>query len=194
VVHLAPRSSGRRRLDLIVGGLLAVLGIVVAVVAVIALGQPKGHQSAKAAATTPVSATSSKPASSTPASSSAAPSTSASSSTASKSTSASSKASASTAGTGVKATPLIVLNSTSQSGLAASAAKTFANGGWTITSSGNIVNNILSTCAYYDPSDPSNEVAAQALMSQFPAIKRVAVKFDGLPAGPVVVVLTSDYS
>jgi hypothetical protein len=96
--------------------------------------------------------------------------------------------------TGVKAIPLIVLNSTTQSGLAATAAKTFATGGWTITSSGNIVNNIASTCAYYDPSDPKNEVAAQALMAQFPAIKRIKEKFAELPAGPVVVVLTSDYS
>jgi hypothetical protein len=90
--------------------------------------------------------------------------------------------------------PLVVLNSTTKTGLAASAAKTFQAGGWTVTSSGNIVNNILSTCAYYDPSDSKNQAAAQALMAQFPAIKRIAVKFAELPAGPVVVVLTSDYS
>ncbi len=31
-------------------------------------------------------------------------------------------------------------------------------------------------------------------MAQFPAIKRVVAKFSGLPAGPIVVVLTTDYS
>lgn len=183
MVHLAPRTRGRRRLDLIVGGFLAALGVVVAVVAVIALGQPKGHQAAKAV-TSPVvksSATSSAAVTGTP-------------STTASATKSSTTPTSSAASTDVKSIPLIVLNSTSQAGLAASAAKTFASGGWTITSSGNIVNNILSTCAYYDPSNPKNEVAARALMAQFPAIKRVAVKFTGLPTGPVVVVLTSDYS
>ena len=36
--------------------------------------------------------------------------------------------------------------------------------------------------------------AATALQAQFPAIKRVVAKFSGLPAGPIIVVLTSDYS
>jgi hypothetical protein len=185
VVHLAPRTPGRRRLDLIVGGFLAALGVVVAVVAVLALGQPKGHQAAQAV-TSPVAKSSAK--------SSATVAGTPSSTAAASTTKSSTTSTASTSNTDVKAIALIVLNSTSQSGLAASAARTFAAGGWTITSSANIVNNILSTCAYYDPSDPRNEVAARALMAQFPAIKRVAVKFTGLPAGPVVVVLTSDYS
>jgi hypothetical protein len=89
---------------------------------------------------------------------------------------------------------LIVLNSTSKSGLAETAAARFKAGGWTVSSTGNLVNNIISTCAYYDPNVPNAQAAATALQVQFPAIKRVVAKFDGLPAGPVVVVLTSDYS
>jgi hypothetical protein len=191
VVHLAPITPRRRRLDFVAGGFLAVLGVAVAVLAIVALGQPKGHQASQAKNSVAVTSH----AATTPPTNASSPATSVSASTTPSSKSSSSASStASTAGTGVKSVPLIVLNSTTQTGLAASAAKTFSSGGWTVTSSGNIVNNILSTCAYYDPSDPQNQVAAEALMAQFPAIKRVVAKFSGLPAGPIVVVLTSDYS
>jgi hypothetical protein len=52
----------------------------------------------------------------------------------------------------------------------------------------------VSTCAYYDDSDPGAKAAAQALQAQYPTIKRVEPKFPQLPSGPVVVVLTPDYS
>ena len=45
-----------------------------------------------------------------------------------------------------------------------------------------------------DPSVTGAQAAAEALQSQFPAIKRVKERFGGLPGGPIVVVLTSDYS
>jgi len=70
----------------------------------------------------------------------------------------------------------------------------FEQGGWTVTSTGNITNDILSTCATYDPSDPANQAAALQLQQQFPAIKRVKERFSELPPGPIVVVLTTDYS
>jgi hypothetical protein len=125
--------------------------------------------SAASTSTAPVSSSSaSSPASSTPASSTSAPS--------------------------LKSVPLVVLNNTSKSGLAETAAGRFKAGGWTVSNTGNLVNNIISTCAYYDPSVPNAQAAATALQVQFPAIKRVVAKFDGLPAGPIVVVLTSDYS
>ncbi len=185
MVHVAPPGTRRRRLDLIVGALLAILGVVVAVIAVIALHQPKGREAAKVissavahSSATPspsASATSSAPSSSAPRSSTAA-------------------STAAVPATGVKSVPLVVLNSTNQTGLALAAAKVFQAGGWTVTSSGNIDNDILSTCAYYDPSDPQNLISATALMVQFPAIKRVKEKFTGLPPGPIVVVLTKDYT
>jgi hypothetical protein len=89
--------------------------------------------------------------------------------------------------------PLVVLNNTETHGLAAQAKASFEAGGWQVTSIGNLQNSILSTCAYYDPDTAGAQQAAQALMQQFPAIKRTAPKFDGLPAGPIVVVLTPDY-
>ncbi len=90
--------------------------------------------------------------------------------------------------------PLVVLNNTTVPGLAATARGRFEAGGWTVTNIGNLRGTILSTCAYYDPSQPTSRAVAVALQSQFPAIKRVAPKFADLPAGPIVVVLTSDYS
>jgi hypothetical protein len=95
---------------------------------------------------------------------------------------------------GLKSVPLVVLNNTTVRGLAAQAAHRFEAGGWTVTESGNLANDIISTCAYYDPSHPRAKAAADALQAQYPTIKRVEPKFPQLPNGPVVVVLTPDYS
>jgi hypothetical protein len=94
----------------------------------------------------------------------------------------------------VKDVPLVVLNNTTISHLAQQAAQRFESGGWTVTTYGNYQNDILSTCAYYDSTDPAAKAAAQALQAQYPTIKRVEPKFPQLPSGPVVVVLTPDYS
>jgi len=90
--------------------------------------------------------------------------------------------------------PLVVLNNSTIPGLAQQARASFVAGGWQVTSVGNLRNDIKSTCAYYDPSTPGAQQAAEQLMQQFPAIKRTAPKFAELPAGPIVVVLTSDYA
>ena len=92
------------------------------------------------------------------------------------------------------ALPLIVLNNTTISGLAQQAAQRFESGGWTVTRYGNLQNNILSTVAYYDPSVPTAKATALALQRQYPTIKRVVPKFPELPSGPIIVVLTPDYS
>jgi hypothetical protein len=193
MVHLAPIPAWRRRAQRIIGLLLAALGVAVLVIAVIALRQPNGRQAslhtsavgqsssiaAPSTASSPSTAASSATSSSSPSSSAPAPAT---------STSASSPADS------LKATPLVVLNSTNKTGLADTAAGRFRADGWTVTSTGNLVNNIASTVAYYDPSVANAQAAATALQAQFPAIKRVVAKFSGLPAGPIIVVLTSDYS
>jgi hypothetical protein len=90
---------------------------------------------------------------------------------------------------------LVVLNNTSQVGLAKQATDTFEAGGWHVTSyADGYHNDILSTAAYFDPLTDRARQAALALQKQFPAIKRVVPKFSGLPAGPVVVVLDPDYT
>ena len=53
---------------------------------------------------------------------------------------------------------------------------------------------VASSCAYYDPAVPHARTRRSGLQRQFPAIGRVATRFDPLPAGPVVVVLADDYS
>ncbi len=58
---------------------------------------------------------------------------------------------------GVKDVPLVVLNNTTIKGLATQAAARFESGGWKVTSSGNLTNEIISTCAYYDASRPAGE-------------------------------------
>lgn len=165
--------------------LLAVVGVVVLIVAIVALRAPKSpanHQAAatrsptSSSATSPGTHTSAAPRTSTPVSPSTTPSI------------------VPTTAQLKKDVPLIVLNNTTTQGLAADAAQSFEQGGWTVTSTGNLVNNILSTCAYYDPSVAHAQAAAQALQRQFPGIVRVEPRFDGLNPGPVVVVLTTGYS
>jgi hypothetical protein len=174
-----PTPPNRRRIDRVSGSVLAVLGIAVAVVALVALRHPNGRQAKPVSLRTTSTATSTvtatktvpKPPASTP---------------------------HTTPGSATSATshpiPLVVLNSTSVQGLADTARQRFEAGGWKVTSADNITNDIISTCAYYDPTSPGAQQAAEQLQQQFPAIKRVKEKFPELPAGPVVIVLATDYS
>jgi len=170
-----PSPPPRRRYDRVGGTVLAVIGVAVAAVAVIALRHPNGRQAR------PVSLPTTATVTATPTPSSGAPS-------------GQSSTPGSTGSAATHAVPLIVLNNTSTVGLAETARQRFEAAGWTVTSVGTISNDIISTCAYYDPSDPANEQAATQLQQEFPAIKRVREKFPELPAGPIVVVLTTDYS
>ena len=168
---------------------MAVLGVVVLIVAIVALQNPKGSTSKAAASTSSVASTSSA----APRSTSRAATTSKAPSRAASSAPTSASASAPTGGA-LKATPLVVLNNSTTTGLAKQAAQQFEAGGWSVTDTGNLTNDIISTCAYYDPSDGSALAAAEALQQQFPAIKRIKPKFPELPSGPIVVVLTSDFT
>jgi hypothetical protein len=89
--------------------------------------------------------------------------------------------------------PLIVLNNTSQTP-GSVAADRFEKAGWTVTDISTFSGGILSTAAYYDPDVAGAAAAAEELQREFPAIHRVKQKFQGLPEGPIVVVLTGDYS
>jgi LytR cell envelope-related transcriptional attenuator len=179
----------RHRRERLAGIALAILGVGVLIIAVFALRSPNGHGKIAAKGTTTT-----KPAANTTPKS-----------TASATTPATKPATTPIATPTVtpRATPsqqadgklpLVVLNNTQVAGLASQAKARFEAGGWTVTSTGNLTNNIVSTCAYYDPAVAGAEAAAQALQTQFPTIKRVVPKFAELPAGPVVVVLTSDYA
>jgi hypothetical protein len=91
--------------------------------------------------------------------------------------------------------PLIILNQTKTGNLARDAASRFEGGGWNVTTyDENYSNDVISTTAYYDPGVKGSKTAALALQRQYSTIKRVLARFSQLPAGPIVVVLTADYS
>jgi LytR cell envelope-related transcriptional attenuator len=158
--------------------MLALLGVAVAVVALIALQRPAGRQASRATATVTAPPIASSRASATRSSSSRPPATSHSP----------------TPPATARALSVIVLNNSAPAGAETIAKQQIERAGWPVTSTGTLDNQILSTCVYYDPANPASLAAAQQLQQKYPAIKRVAPKFAGLPAGPLVVVLTSDFT
>ena len=188
MAHTAPPTPVRRRLEFVFGLVLLLVGVSVAVIAVLALHNPATQQAAASETrhgTGGSNSSAGSPAGQAPAGSTA-------------SASASASASAGSAGgtnsaAGSGKLPLIVLNNTSDTP-AGVAADRFRQAGWTVTDISTFDGGILSTAAYYDPNVSGAEAAANELQQQFPAIHRVKPKFAGLPEGPIVVVLTNDYS
>ena len=172
---------------------MVLLGVAVAVVAVLALREPDGHDHSG----TPVavaSGTLTPTATASGSTSRAHGGHGAGRSSATGSPGRHPSSSSASPSTSPKDVPLVVLNNTTITGLAQQAAQRFEDGGWTVTRYGNYQNDILSTCAYYDPAVAGARAAAEALQRQFPSIKRVKQKFPELPDGPIVVVLTPDYA
>ncbi len=164
---------------------MAALGLVVLVVAVIALQQP--HQTATTAGTTTPSAQ--------PTVGHTDQRSTASRATGSHSPARSGPSAGHPTGARRRALALIVLNASGHSGLADQAKQRLQRGGWTVTSTDdNYVNRIISTAAYFDPTVPSAKAVALRLQRQYPTIKRVLARFPELPRGPIVLVLTTDYS
>jgi hypothetical protein len=189
--HSAPPASNRRGpgnrrpVELALAAAAIVAAIAIGVFAVVALNQPNGRQASKATGDITASV------SSNPTSSATATGSATASGSASDSPSTSSSGSSSSS---VMDVPVLVVNNTDTNGLAVTAVARLKAGGWTATNGGNFAGDIISTAAYYDPDVAGAKDAAEALQIQFPAIKRVKEKFDGLPAGPIVLVLTTDYS
>ncbi|MFN2518125.1 MAG: LytR C-terminal domain-containing protein [Jatrophihabitantaceae bacterium] len=171
---MSRQLARRQRRERLVGIALAALGVVVLVIAVFALRTPDGHGTVAGPATTTTTLTAKSAPKSAP------PKT--------------SPDNASSSSPVANKLPLVVLNNTRVAGLAVQAKARFEAGGWTVTSTGNLTDDILSTSAYFDPAVPGAEAGARALQAQFPTIKRVVPKFAQLPPGPIVVVLTPDYS
>lgn len=168
---------------------MLLVGAGLVVVTVVALNHPSGRQAASASTPTrPTTSTSSTSASPTPTRTSSQPPA-----TTPATTSAAPTTSASSSSPGVAKLPLIVLNNASSTP-GSVAAQRFEAGGWTVSDVSTFSGDILNTAVYYDPNVPGSQAAGQALQQQFPVIKRVKAKFDGLPAGPLVVILDSDYS
>jgi hypothetical protein len=175
----------RRKRERLAGIALALVGVFVLVVAIVALRDPnQGDVHAGTHVASP----------SSPAKTSGSSSTS--TSTSPSATDSTTPATSSTTTSSASKLPLVVLNNTTTTGLAQSAAERFTAGGWTVTKFDNYTNDILSTCAYYDPAVSGAQESALALQAQYPTIKRVVPQFASLAAynSPIVVVLTPDYS
>ncbi|HLZ37436.1 MAG TPA: LytR C-terminal domain-containing protein [Mycobacteriales bacterium] len=88
--------------------------------------------------------------------------------------------------------PLLVLNNSRVTGLAADAAAQFRRQGWAVTGTGNLRGRIRATTIYYAPGQAAT---AHRLAARFPAIQRVLPRIPGLPGdAPLTVVLTRDYA
>lgn len=196
MAHALPPPPGRPRRNRIIGIVCVVVGVVIAAIGIAALRQPGGRQAARSDGSS-VSGRPTTSSSGVRSPTTATPTTAATSRAGSRpatTTPPRSSRSGTSATTSATKVPLIVANNTGAAGLATEAAARFQAKGWRVTQLAVYTGGIVSTCAYYDPSDPAARRAATALQQQFPGIKRVKERFDALPAAPIVVVLTSDWT
>ena len=181
----------------LIGALVALVGVVLLVVGVVALGGGDSGSSGAAPAPSPSVATS--PA--TPSRSSGSPSVSRSGGT--RTTTAPHttvappprpSATPSRQTTAARA-PLTVLNNSTIRGLADQAAGEVQNRGWQVAQVGNFAGRLAATTVYYTPGDGAGQAAANELAREFPQIDQVLPRYAGLPPTPagIVLVVTKDW-
>ena len=204
MAHALPASPGdRRRNRLIVTALVAAVIVALAVGGLV-ISNHRHHSTAtpptSSSTGTPSIASTTSPTPSAPATAPTTTTTATTTATTATTTGATKIKTTTPATTVAPRTPavakvdLVVANNTGRDGLAATARSRFEAAGWTVTRVGNVSGGFLSSCAFYDPGNAANLVAAQALRAEFPAIKRVEPRFSRLPVAPIVVVLAGDYS
>ena len=194
----------------LVGALVALLGVVLLVVGIVALGGgdsgPSGAAPAPSTSVSPsVSPSVSRsggPASGTSAGSPSAPAT--------RSTPSPNPTRTATVvppppsprpsatpppGTTPARAPLTVLNNSTIGGLADRAAGQVQNRGWQVAQVGNFAGRLPVTTVYYTPGDGSGQAAANELAHEFPQIDQVLPRYAGLPPTPagIVLVVTKDW-
>jgi len=91
--------------------------------------------------------------------------------------------------------PLTVLNNSTISGLADRAAAQAQSRGWQVAQVGNFAGRLAVTTVYYTPGDSAGQAAANELAKEFPQIERVLPRYAGLPPTPagIVLVVTKDW-
>lgn len=87
-------------------------------------------------------------------------------------------------------TPVLVLNNSRITGLAARAAASFRAGGWPVRGTGNYRGRIPVTTIYYGPGELP---VAQRFAARFPAVRRVLPRPAGLPGSGLTVVVTREF-
>ncbi len=91
--------------------------------------------------------------------------------------------------------PLTVLNNTTVTGLAHSAAQDFESHGWRVSQVSNYTGRLAATTVFYRDGDAAQRRAARALAAQFPGIAQVAPTSTALsPGSGLTVVLAPDWS
>ncbi len=86
--------------------------------------------------------------------------------------------------------PVVVLNQTGISGLAAQFQKELEAGGWTVAGIDDFRGNVPATTVYFPP---GMRPAAKALMEQFPQIGRIRPAFSGISPTQLTVILGKDF-
>jgi hypothetical protein len=176
------------------GALVALVGVVLLVVGVVALGGGDSGSSGAAPAPSPSVATSpapSRPTGSPSGSRSSGPQP----TTGSRTTAAPpSRTTAAPPATAARA-PLTVLNNSTIDGLADRAAGEVQNRGWQVAQVGNFGGRLPTTTVYYTPGDAAGQAAATELAREFPQIDQVLPRYAGLPPTPagIVLVVTKDW-
>jgi hypothetical protein len=176
------------------GALVALVGVVLLVVGVVALGGGDSGSSGAAPAPAPSVATSpapSRPTGSPSGSRSSGPQP----TTGSRTTAAPpSRTTAAPPATAARA-PLTVLNNSTINGLADRAAGEVQNRGWQVAQVGNFGGRLPTTTVYYTPGDAAGQAAATELAREFPQIDQVLPRYAGLPPTPagIVLVVTKDW-
>jgi hypothetical protein len=178
----------------LIGALVALLGVVLLVVGVVALGGGDSGSSGAAPAPSPSVATSPSRSTGSPsASRSGAPRT----TTAPHTTVAPPPRTSATPPppTSAARAPLTVLNNSTIRGLADRAAGDVQNRGWQVAQVGNFAGRLATSTVYYTPGDAAGQAAATELAREFPQVDQVLPRYAGLPPTPagIVLVVTKDW-
>ncbi len=182
---LAP-AGGRRR-PRPIGAVLALIAVLALVGVIAAISSGGGHSRDAAQVGKPKA---SAPAATGPATDAPKPSNSAAHSSApAHSTAPGHRKTPAVPTTAPAGIPLTVLNNTTESGLAKTAAQAFSTKGWQVGQVGNYTGQISVTTVYYNPSDPAQHQAAETLARQYPGVAQVQPRFADLPGTGLTVVL-----
>jgi len=173
---------------------VALAGVALLVVGVLALG---GGDDPEPGAAPPATATPSAPSTSTSTSPSVSPSVSPSPEPTPTTTTApgtvrpttSRPPADPTTGPAIPRAPLTVLNNSTIQGLADQAASEAQQRGWQIAQVGNFAGRLPTTTVYYDPGDAAEEAAARQFAEEFPQVEQVLPRYAGLPPTPPGIVL-----
>lgn len=92
--------------------------------------------------------------------------------------------------------PLTVLNNSTVAGLGDRAAAAAQRRGWQVAQVGNFAGRLPASTVYYTPGSAVEERAARQLATEFPQVGRVLPRYAGLPPTPagIVLVVTRDWS